>query len=172
MVILDVRMHNIYAFKNFHMNLTYPKKIVGSSIVEEHLDGHPNFRYKKVNIIMGANASGKTTFGRALMKIFNFLSQKNYFFVTDVIGDRKKEASFAIDMACERNIFYRICCKISPSEDDKYTFNGFGKTWNGTVDYIWYKGFKRCHDFKVIVRKYNHVPFISDHYPIRADLEF
>ena len=56
--------------------------------------------------------------------------------------------------------------------DDKYTFNGFGKTWNGTVDYIWYKGFKRCHDFKVIVRKYNHVPFISDHYPIRADLEF
>lgn len=123
MVILDVRMHNIYAFKNFHMNLTYPKKIVGSSLVEEHLDGHPNFRYKKVNIIMGANASGKTTFGRALMKIFNFLSQKNYFFVTDVIGDRKKEASFAIDMACERNIFYRICCKISPSEDDKYTFN-------------------------------------------------
>lgn len=56
--------------------------------------------------------------------------------------------------------------------DDKYTFNGFGKSWNGTVDYIWYKGFKRCHDFKVIVRKYNHVPFISDHYPIRADLEF
>ncbi len=56
--------------------------------------------------------------------------------------------------------------------DDKYTFNGFGKSWNGTVDYIWYTGFKKCHDFKVIVRKYNHVPFISDHYPIRADLEF
>lgn len=55
--------------------------------------------------------------------------------------------------------------------DDTYTFNGFGKTWNGTIDYIWYKGFKKCHDYKVIVRKYNHVPFISDHYPIRADLE-
>ena len=52
MVVLDVRLHNIYAFKNFHMNLTYPKKIVGSSIAEEHLAGHPNFRYKKVNIIM------------------------------------------------------------------------------------------------------------------------
>lgn len=58
------------------------------------------------------------------------------------------------------------------SSDDKYSFNGFGKSWNGTVDYIWYKGFKRCHDYKVIVRKYNHVPFISDHYPIRADIEF
>lgn len=55
--------------------------------------------------------------------------------------------------------------------DSKYTFNGFGKSWVGTVDYIWYKGFKRCHDFKVVVRKYNHVPFISDHYPLRADLE-
>ena len=123
MVILDVRMDNIYAFKNFHMNLTYPKKIVGSSIAEEHLEGRPNFRYKKVNIIMGANASGKTTFGRALMKIFNFLDKKNYHFVTDIIGDRKEEASFAIDMACGRNMFYRICCKISPCEGDKYTFN-------------------------------------------------
>lgn len=123
MVVLDVRLHNIYAFKNFHMNLTYPKKIVGSSIAEEHLAGHPNFRYKKVNIIMGANASGKTTFGRALMKIFNFLSKKNYLFVTDIIGDRKKEASFAIDMACGRNMFYRICCTISPCDGDKYTFD-------------------------------------------------
>lgn len=56
--------------------------------------------------------------------------------------------------------------------DDKYSFNGFGKSWNGTVDYIWYDGFRRCHDYKVIVRKYDRVPFISDHYPIRADLEF
>ena len=76
MVILDVRMDNLYAFKNFHMNLTYPKKIVGSSIEEEHLADRPNFRYKKVNVIMGANASGKTTFGRALMKIFNFIVVK------------------------------------------------------------------------------------------------
>ena len=121
MVILDVRLHNLYAFKNFHMNLTYPKKIVGSSIPEEYLAGHPNFRYKKVNIIMGANASGKTTFGRALMSIFNFLHKKNDRFVTDIIGDRKQEASFSVDMACGYNMFYRISCKIAPSEGDKYT---------------------------------------------------
>ena len=78
MVILDVCLDNFYAFKNFHMNLTYPKKIVGSSIGDEHLAGHPNFRYKKVNIIMGGNASGKTTFGYMLMNIFNFIERKNY----------------------------------------------------------------------------------------------
>ena len=64
MVVLDVRLDNFYAFKNFHMKLTYPKKIVGSSIKEEHLEGRPNFRYKKVNIIMGSNASGKTYFDK------------------------------------------------------------------------------------------------------------
>ena len=52
MVVLDVSLDNFYAFKNFHMKLTYPKKIVGSSIKEEHLEGRPNFRYKKVNIII------------------------------------------------------------------------------------------------------------------------
>lgn len=121
MVILDVRMDNLYAFKNFHMNLTYPKKIVGSSIEEEHLTDRPNFRYKKVNVIMGANASGKTTFGRALMKIFNFIDQKNYFFITDIVGDRKKDASFVLDMASKQNVFYRISCKISPCDYEKYS---------------------------------------------------
>ena len=69
------------------MNLTYPKKIVGSSIEEEHLADRPNFRYKKVNIIMGANASGKTTFGRTLMKIFNFIDKKNYSFIVQSVID-------------------------------------------------------------------------------------
>ena len=73
MVVLDVRLDNLYAFKNFHLNFAYPKKIVGSCIKDEHLANRPNFRYKKVNIIMGANASGKTSFGRALMNIFNFI---------------------------------------------------------------------------------------------------
>ena len=51
MVVLDVQLDNFYAFKNFHMNLTYPKKIVSSSIDQEHLADRPNFRYKKVNLI-------------------------------------------------------------------------------------------------------------------------
>ena len=121
MVILDVCLDNFYAFKNFHMNLTYPKKIVGSTIGEEHLSGRPNFRYKKVNIIMGANASGKTTFGRTLMKIFNFIDKKNYSFITDMVGDPNREASFVLDMASRDNIFYRISCRISPCEGEKYS---------------------------------------------------
>lgn len=121
MVVLNVKLDNFYAFKNFHMNLTYPKKIVGSCIKEEHLEDRPNFRYKKVNVIMGANASGKTTFGRMLMKIFNFIDKKNYELLTDAVCDRSKDASFTLDMAFRSNILYRISCVVAPSTEEKYS---------------------------------------------------
>ncbi len=123
MVVLDVKFDNFYAFKNFHMNLTYPKKIVGSTIEEEHLPERTNFRYKKVNVIFGANASGKTTFGRMIMKIFNFIDKKNYIFLTEKICDRAKEASFVIDMASDNNYLYRVICSIPPKENDKIVAN-------------------------------------------------
>lgn len=121
MVVLDVRLDNFYAFKNFHMNLTYPKKIVGSCINEEHLANRPNFRYKKVNVIMGANATGKTTFGRMLMNIFNFIDTMNYEILTGAICEYSKEASFIIDMASIKNVFYRVACTITPQSGEKYS---------------------------------------------------
>ena len=117
-VVLDILLDNFYAFKNFHMNLTYPKKIVGSCISEEHLADRPNFRYKKVNIIMGANASGKTTFGRTVMKIFNFIDKKNYMSLVEAICDRTKPASFSLDMASSSNILYRVTCTFMPCAND------------------------------------------------------
>lgn len=123
MVVLDIKLDNFYAFKNFHMNLTYPKKIVGSTIENEHLPERANFRYKKVNVIFGANASGKTTFGRMIMKIFNFIHQKNYTFLTEKICDRNREASFVIDMASHNNYLYRVICSIPPKENAEIVAN-------------------------------------------------
>ena len=120
MVVLDVRLDNFYAFKNFHANFTYPKRIVGSSVKEEHMPDRPNFRYKKVNVFVGANASGKTTFGRVLMKIFNFIDKKNYDYITEVISDQDKEAYFALDLASQSNDFYRVICRVTPSFGEKY----------------------------------------------------
>lgn len=121
MVVLNITLDNFYAFKNFHMNLSYPKKIVGSSIAEEHLAGYPNFRYKKVNIIMGGNASGKTTFGHMLMHIFNFIEKKNYELLTDVINDRSQIASFTIDMVVRGDYLYRVKCNIAANTKEKYS---------------------------------------------------
>ena len=73
MILLDVKLNNIYGFNDFHMNFSYPKKIVNSIIDDEFLDGRPNFRYKKAIVLMGANATGKTTLGKALLNIFHFI---------------------------------------------------------------------------------------------------
>ena len=53
MIVMNVEMDNFFAFRNFRMNMSYPKKIVDSSIKGEFLQGRSNFRYKKVNILMG-----------------------------------------------------------------------------------------------------------------------
>ena len=120
MIVLNVCLDNLYAFKNFNANFTYPKKIVGSSIENETLKDRPNFRYKKVNVIFGANASGKTTFGVVLMNIFNFLEKKNYEHIVEAVCDNQKPAFFQIDLASKDNVFYRIGCLITPRTDEKY----------------------------------------------------
>ena len=38
MIIMDIKIDNFFAFKNFHMNMSYPKKIVDSTIEKEYLE--------------------------------------------------------------------------------------------------------------------------------------
>lgn len=84
------------------MNMSYPKKIVNSYIEDEFLAGRSNFRYKKVNILMGANATGKTSIGKMLMKIFNFIKKQQDSYLISVICDNTKDASFCMDFVVSR----------------------------------------------------------------------
>ena len=120
MIVMDISIDNFFAFKNFHMNMSYPKKIVDSYIEEEFLRNRPNFRYKKVNIIMGANATGKTSFGRMMMRIFNFMDTKQYEKITSSVCDNKKEARFSMDFITDEYAMYRIATIIEPKSGDKY----------------------------------------------------
>ena len=120
MIVMDVKIDNFVAFKNFHMNMSYPKKIVGSYIENEFLRERKNFRYKKVNIIMGANASGKTSIGKMMMRFFNFIDKKQYENLTDVICDVTREASFQMDFVTDKNVLYRVKTIISPRREEKY----------------------------------------------------
>ena len=74
MIIMDLKINNFFAFENFHINFSYPKKIVNSYLEDEFLEGYPNFRYQKINIIMGANATGKTSLGKMILSIFNLIN--------------------------------------------------------------------------------------------------
>ena len=73
MIIMGLKIDNFYSFKDFEINFSYPKKIKNSLIEQEFIKEIPNFRFKKLNIIMGVNSSGKTTFGKMLRNIFNFI---------------------------------------------------------------------------------------------------
>ena len=59
---------------------------------------------------MGANATGKTSFGQMLMSVFNFIHKKETAYLINRICDVKKEANFSIDFVMNRF----ICHKISP----------------------------------------------------------
>ena len=122
MVLLDIKLDNILIFRNFKMNLSYPKKPVVSVIEEENLAERPNFRYKKLIILMGANATGKTALGNALKGIFNFISRREYASIASLIENPKLEASFSVDLAFSDYQLYRVSAKfnVRDSKQDPY----------------------------------------------------
>ncbi|MBR5043110.1 MAG: endonuclease/exonuclease/phosphatase family protein [Bacteroidales bacterium] len=59
--------------------------------------------------------------------------------------------------------------------DSLGSFSGFGEFTQDRlemIDYIYYRGFPSCLHFKVVIDSYAGKEFISDHYPIYADLVF
>lgn len=137
MIIMNLIIDNFFAFKNFHMNMSYPKKLVDSSIEGEFLKDRQNFRYKKVNILMGANATGKTSVGKMLMAIFNFIDRKESARLVEKIGDKEKVASFSMDFVVKSNKMYRLDVQISPEDGD-------GEDGNQQV-----RAFTRCTDINI-----------------------
>ena len=123
MVILDIKLDNLLIFHDFSMNLSYPKKPVHTTIESEHLEGRSNFRYKKLVVLMGANATGKTALGKVLIGIFNFISKKEANKLFPLIDNCMFPASFSIDLAFPEHILYRITAHISPKANinDEYS---------------------------------------------------
>ncbi len=67
---------------------------MNSYIEHEHLDGLPNFRYKKVNIIMGSNATGKDVFRSSDSFYIYFDWKRNVEIITSYIADKDKKSFF------------------------------------------------------------------------------
>ena len=121
MIVLNLELDNLFGFEDFKINFSYPKKVKNSSIKDEFLKDRPNFRYKKVNILLGANSTGKTSIGKAMMAIFNFLNKKEIIAISQYIRNIKKEMSFSIDFILDgKNILYRVNLKYEKeSESEK-----------------------------------------------------
>lgn len=117
MILMKLKLDNYMAFNDFEMSMTYSKKIVGNQMTE-CLKNHPNFRYKKLNILMGANASGKTSIGRMLLNILNFIAKKEYATITSCINDKGKDAKFEIQFVIGDD-FYSVSSVIKGKKEGK-----------------------------------------------------
>ena len=64
MIVLNLELKGIYGFDDFHINFSYPKKIVNSIIEHEHLKGRERFRYKKAVILWEQTQLEKPVLGK------------------------------------------------------------------------------------------------------------
>ena len=119
MIIMNMKVDNFYGLEDFEINFSYPKKIVNTTIPYEYLEERPNFRFKRVNILMGANASGKTVIGKAMMDILNFIDNPIYESLKNSITNIKKKASFEIDFVLESKTLYRVIFEYNEGHQSK-----------------------------------------------------
>ena len=117
MIVMNIELDNFLSFRDFKMSFSYPKRTANSYVEGEYLRDIPNFRYKKVVVLMGANASGKTSLGQMLNRIFSFMMKKNTDRLLLSVCDRRKEASFVLDFIPDRTELYRLETMIKPLAD-------------------------------------------------------
>ncbi len=120
MIVMALTLNNIRSFNDFKIDFSYPRRVKDSTISEEHLVGYPNFRYKKLNIVMGANASGKTSLGITLMNIVNFINNKDFSKVVDAVNNKDMESYIEMDFIPGRNHIYRFALKILPENENSF----------------------------------------------------
>lgn len=113
MIVLKLKLHNLYNFSNFSIDMSFPKRIINSTLGEETLPGRHGFRYKKVIILMGSNATGKTCLGRAIKNICDFINESNPAFIHSMVCDKSKEAFLQVDFINLDNILSRLTIKVS-----------------------------------------------------------
>lgn len=144
MVVMNVKLDNLLCFNNFSINFSYPKKIVNSPLDCENLTGYPNFRYKRINILMGSNATGKTAFGKVLESIFRFVGSYPAYALEDLISDASAQASFELDCAVN-GLLIRL----------RGTSNGF-RTCNLTAKIV---PIGKRDSYKSCIEKFNQMQF-------------
>lgn len=114
MIIMNVKLNHIYGFDDFDINFDYPRKLSTSLIGEECLKGRDRFRYKKAVILMGTNASGKTSLGKVLLKVFSSIKEANEALLRELVTD-SDHAEFQIDFVNNGYYLHRFCGVV---EDD------------------------------------------------------
>ncbi len=108
MVIMNLKMDNVLAFYDFNINFSYPVKLRKTLIPEESLNGKPSFRYKKVNIFVGSNATGKTSLIKCIWTILLFLNQKEQNIVRTIMNENSLPSLITLDYVENDDVSYKL----------------------------------------------------------------
>ncbi|WP_311749754.1 AAA family ATPase [Proteus terrae] len=120
MLITKIEIDNLYSFKDAKLELSYDKKPVDSGILEdEFLYGRTKFNVKRVCVVVGANATGKTSLGKIILGIQLFFDKKTIKEDLLSIYDKEKSGCISIDFATQDDFkLHRLVLKIN----EKNTF--------------------------------------------------
>ena len=109
MIILRVACDNLYMFKNFEVDFVYERRNNHWLSEKDKLFVGSNIKVRKSLIIMGANASGKTTFGKLLCMIFNFVHGSDLsngsFNIPSAHYDKSADSSFEVEFVIEDTVY-------------------------------------------------------------------
>lgn len=115
MIVMNLKLKNIYGFADFEINFSYPKKVVNSFIENEHLKDRPRFRYKKAIVLMGTNATGKTSLGKVLLKVFTFINTSNPEPLYEMVSG--ETGTIIIDFVNNGSTLIRLNLEINPGAE-------------------------------------------------------
>ncbi len=95
MIFTHLYIDNFYNFHDTEVDFTLKREVKDSVIEGEYLEERPKFRFKRVCILTGANATGKTSFGHILRHIQHFILYPNS--TLDKINDKNKLATMKVE---------------------------------------------------------------------------
>ena len=126
MIFTRIEIDNLFGFKNSVLDLTYKTKIKNNPIEYEYLEGVEGFYYKKVCIISGANATGKTSLGRIMLLVqrYVYLGSYDKDSIKQIICNKQKNARIKVDFVTKHCIddtvkhkMHQLSIDISPDGD-------------------------------------------------------
>ncbi len=100
---MNLDLDNFLSFNKFNINFSYPRKVKNNSLNGEYLNDFPHFRYRKLNLILGSNSSGKTSLGRIINAVFEFIRIRNPLSILSLADDESKPANFSMDIVFDKD---------------------------------------------------------------------
>ena len=108
MLLLKLECSNFFLFENLSLDFTYPRKLNSEIAKNDEIFPGSKIKVRKHIVIMGANASGKTTLGELLCLIYNFLIVRDVGPMNNLgqsINDTSRPASFTIEFSIQKTAY-------------------------------------------------------------------